>query len=126
MQRIGGWWRLWIVSTIISGVVLFTLQFAPRQRDIVEVKSYPTLDAMAQRAVEAAREVRPRCVPTSYIEMPMQHSSGEFMLAIACRSWASLLRIIGISIVPGAVLLVLGLTVQWVRIGFRSRRPNQL
>jgi hypothetical protein len=121
MHRLGGWWRLWIVATTVLAAGLFAMQFQPRQRDIVETESYLTAEAVAHRLVQVRRDIKPRCVPTSYFEIPARHKDGDYLLVFACRSWASLWTMIGLALLPGALLLAIGLAVRWVRTGFIRR-----
>ena len=124
MTNLGGWWRLWIVCSILIGAVIFASTFDPTPKSLNFSEAVPAgkkvdYDKWRDEKLHGRTCLNSMDYPIHLV--PKNDPEGPGTLILWCEPVPNLKEALLWSLVPGLSLLALGLTFSWVRAGFRTR-----
>lgn len=118
MTRIGGWWRLWIVASVLLGAL--TWLATSQTRDIYSTRSYMT----ESEAREWVQDQGLRAKACDIAGLPRVSASpddrGYYAGSFSCTSDRQYILSFIYALIPAALLAAIGLTCRWVWRGFRG------
>jgi hypothetical protein len=125
MRELGGWWRLWMVVSVVLGGLVFVATFRPHPTKLEWVETVPANAKVDYERWRAERLAGRRCQEDFVFPLrlrPTGQSGGPDTLNMWCTPTRDYLTPSLLALIPGALLLVAGLTFAWVRAGFRRAK----
>lgn len=120
MNKLGGWWRLWLVfSVLVTASMLFTAISSPDVQDYTPEIPGAAVAAWNEDALHKVRACgflsRPAVLVT-------REPSGTYIGYYSCTSRAQYGLVALMGIIVSGLIAGVGLTVRWIYRGFR-RKP---
>jgi hypothetical protein len=122
MQKMGGWWRLWVVASVLLGVPTWII--SANTHDVSDYQSDMTR-VEAEAWVARAQAKVHRCGLSGKPDIAAQPdiSGGLYSGSFYCTSDRQYILSYFYALLPGAILAAIGLTGRWVFRGFRTKKP---
>ena len=126
MNRLSGWWRGWVVISVLW--TLFAIAAAWPSRENRAFDMFPAGQA-SERVADLIRNAPDSCVPSSIetttaaIDDPNAGAAGSgtpyLQASLSCRPKGGVWLLVLFVIIPPLILAALGLAIKWVAQGFR-------
>lgn len=118
MMKLGGWWRLWVVASVLLGVLAFFIA-----RDVKDVSSfrYAMTEAEARAWVDEGKRRTHACDIMGHeaVEALGHDGQSDYQGSYSCTSDGQYISAFLWFFAPGAFLAAIGLTLRWIYRGFR-------
>jgi len=124
-SKLGGWWRLWVLLTVVLGVLVFVASFEPNPAKLEWVESVPA-DAKINYEKWRDEKLAGRTCKDAFV-FPIRswplgaRPNTPHTMQMSCNPKPDYQRPIALALIPGALLLMVGLAFAWVRAGFSSK-----
>lgn len=125
-NSLGGWWRLWLLLTVVLAAVVFSVSFEPNPTKLEWIESVPANAKIDYEKWRDERLAGRKCKEDGFV-FPIRISPIERQpnqpdtMQMWCNPKPDYQRPIGLALIPGLLLLIAGLAFSWVRAGFATR-----
>lgn len=125
-QRLGGWWRLWVVISVVFGAAVFAINFNPNPAKLEWSEQVPDGVKVDYEKWRDDRLAGRKCAEgfTFPLDLSQRDTPNSRVVTMWCTPTPNYLKPLGFALIPGALLLIVGLTFAWVWAGFRSRQQT--
>lgn len=125
-HRLGGWWRLWLLFSVALGAIVFAATFDPKPTKLEWIETVPAGTKIDYEKWRDDRLAGRACMDDFVYPLHITPLNGRPNAPGTIHMWCNpkpdystpLTR----ALIPGALLLILGLAFSWVRAGFASGR----